>query len=80
FEAYPSKGRATGGVRVQRLLKGEDALILGWVGDGTPVACARSGSAVELPEPTDKRDASGVPVAQPVHAVASPAGSLAGTR
>ncbi len=31
---YPAKGRATGGVRCQRLLKGEDALLLAWVGDG----------------------------------------------
>ncbi len=33
---YPAKGRATGGVRCHRLLKGEDTLLLAWVGDGTP--------------------------------------------
>ncbi|WP_456696130.1 DNA gyrase/topoisomerase IV subunit A [Aeromicrobium sp. P5_D10] len=69
---YPTKGRATGGVRCQRLLKGEDGLLLAWVGDGTPMACATSGSAVDLPEPTDRRDGSGVPVAQPIVAVAGP--------
>lgn len=75
---YPAKGRATGGVRCQRLLKGEDGLILAWVGDGVPIACATSGSAVELPEPTDRRDGSGVPPAQPVLAVAGPPARLPG--
>ena len=74
---YPAKGRATGGVRCQRLLKGEDAIILAWVGDGTPLACATSGSPVDLPEPTDRRDASGTPVAQPILAVAGPAAQVA---
>jgi DNA gyrase subunit A len=77
---YPPKGRATGGVRCQRLLKGEDAIILAWVGDGEPMACATSGSPVDLPEPTDKRDASGVPVAQPILAVAAPASRLPGVQ
>lgn len=76
---YPAKGRATGGVRCQRLLKGEDAVILAWAGDGTPLACATSGSPVDLPEPTDRRDGSGVPVSQPVLAVASPPAELPGT-
>ncbi len=73
---YPAKGRATGGVRCQRLLKGEDGLLLAWVGDGRPMACATSGSPVDLPEPTDRRDGSGVPAAQPILAVSGPAGSL----
>lgn len=74
---YPAKGRATGGVRCQRLLKGEDGLLLAWVGDGQPMACATSGSPVDLPTPTDRRDGSGVPAAQPILAVSGPAGSLA---
>lgn len=79
LSVYPAKGRATGGVRCQRLLKGEDTLVLGWVGDGVPLACASSGSAVELPEPTDRRDGSGTPLAQPVLAAAGPAALLPGT-
>ncbi len=75
---YPTKGRATGGVRCQRLLKGEDGLILAWVGDGVPIGCATSGSPVDLPEPTERRDASGVPVAQPLLAVAGPVALLPG--
>jgi DNA gyrase subunit A len=78
LSAYPAKGRATGGVRCQRLLKGEDGLILAWVGDGLPLACATSGSPVDLPEVDPRRDGSGVPVAQPVLAAASPAAQLPG--
>jgi DNA gyrase subunit A len=77
---YPAKGRATGGVRCQRLLKGEDAVILAWVGDGTPLACATSGSPVDLPESTDRRDASGTTVSQPVLAISGPPSELPGTR
>ncbi len=32
FEEYPAKGRATGGVRTHRFLKGETRLMLAWVG------------------------------------------------
>ena len=32
FDQYPRKGRATGGVRCQRFLKGEDCLLLAWAG------------------------------------------------
>jgi len=77
---YPAKGRATGGVRCQRLLKGEDALILAWVGHGPAMACATSGSPVELPAPSDRRDGSGTRVAQPILAVSSAAAGLPGAR
>jgi len=73
---YPGKGRATGGVRCHRLLKGEDALLLAWVGDGVPMACAASGSPVDLPDPTDRRDGSGLPAAQPILAISGPPRSL----
>ncbi len=76
---YPAKGRATGGVRCHRLLKGEDALILGWVGPSPAMACASSGSPVDLPTVSDRRDGSGVASAQPILAVSSPASRLLGT-
>ena len=76
LSAYPAKGRATGGVRCQRLLRGEDALVVAWVGDGAPLACAASGSPVPLPEIDPRRDGSGTPLDQPVLAVAGPAGGL----
>ena len=67
--AYPAKGRATGGVRCHRFLRGEGALMLAWAGAAPPRAAASSGVAVELPETGDKRDGSGVPAASPIAAV-----------
>lgn len=58
FAAYPAKGRATGGVRAHRFLKGETALALAWVGP-RPAGAARNGSPVELPVPDERRDGSG---------------------
>ncbi len=58
FTKYPAKGRATGGVRTQRFLKGENRLVLGWVGP-RPAGVSRTGSAVELPELDPRRDGSG---------------------
>ena len=59
FSEFPAKGRGTGGVRAQSLLKGEDALGVAWVGNGAPLANALDGSPRELPEQLSKRDASG---------------------
>ncbi|HEU5039163.1 MAG TPA: DNA topoisomerase IV subunit A [Nocardioides sp.] len=75
FAEYPAKGRATGGVRCHRFLKGEDALILAWAGTAPARAAASSGAPVELPEATGKRDGSGVPGSQPIAAVAGPVAS-----
>jgi DNA gyrase subunit A len=61
FEEYPPKGRATGGVRAQRFLRGEDALTLAWVGE-EPRAVAGDGAIRALPAPGAKRDASGAPL------------------
>ena len=61
FASYPAKGRATGGVRVQRFLKGETRLTLAWIGP-RPVGATTTGDAVELPEPDARRDGSGTAV------------------
>jgi DNA gyrase subunit A len=61
FASYPAKGRATGGVRVQRFLKGETQLTLAWVGP-RPVGATTTGDPVELPEPDTRRDGSGTAV------------------
>ncbi|MFE7503936.1 DNA topoisomerase (ATP-hydrolyzing) subunit A [Promicromonospora sp. NPDC057488] len=66
FALYPGKGRATGGVRSQRLLKGEDGLILAWVGATPPRALGAGGQPVELPEEDERRDGSGTPISVPV--------------
>ena len=56
---YPGKGRATGGVRCHRFLKGEDTLLLAWAGPAPARAAAASGSPVELPPAEGRRDGSG---------------------
>ncbi|ONI76873.1 DNA topoisomerase IV [Actinosynnema sp. ALI-1.44] len=58
FAEYPAKGRATGGVRTHRFLKGETRLVLAWIGP-RPAGASNTGSAVELPEPDMRRDGSG---------------------
>ncbi|MCB1273332.1 MAG: DNA topoisomerase IV subunit A [Leucobacter sp.] len=59
---FPAKGRATGGVRAQRFLKGEDQLACAWVGTDEPRALAADGAPRRLPETLGKRDGSGVPI------------------
>ena len=71
FDEYPGKGRATGGVRCHRFLKGEDTLLLGWVGPVPAVAAAASGAAIQLPPATGRRDGSGTPALQPIAAVST---------
>ncbi len=75
FSEYPPKGRATGGVRCHRFLKGEDELVFAWVGPGPAYAAADSGAAVELPEQVLRRDGSGHPGSQPIVACAGPVGT-----
>jgi DNA gyrase subunit A len=59
---YPRKGRATGGVRCQRLLSGEAILVLGWAGRAPAWAAGAGGEPVELPTVYGKRDGSGTPI------------------
>ncbi|MEU4204296.1 DNA topoisomerase IV subunit A [Streptomyces sp. NPDC045470] len=72
FDQYPRKGRATGGVRCQRFLKGEDCLSLAWAGAAPVRAANAKGVPVDLPEPDPRRDGSGVPLTKPVSALAGP--------
>lgn len=69
FTEYPAKGRATGGVRCHRFLRGEDVLIGAWVVPHPARASSEAGQPIELPEPTGRRDGSGTPVAVPIAAV-----------
>ncbi len=68
---YPAKGRATGGVRCHRFLKGEDILHRAWAGPAPAVAAAASGSPITLPTPDSRRDGSGTPAAQPIDGLGS---------
>ncbi|PRZ03850.1 DNA gyrase subunit A [Isoptericola sp. CG 20/1183] len=69
YELYPGKGRATGGVRAHRFLKGEDSLVMAWVGEGPARAVGSGGQPAELPEETVRRDGSGTPLSGPVAAI-----------
>ncbi|MFD7944186.1 DNA topoisomerase (ATP-hydrolyzing) subunit A [Streptomyces sp. NPDC059744] len=72
FDQYPRKGRATGGVRCQRFLKGEDVLVFAWAGAMPARAAQKNGTPTELPEPDPRRDGSGTPLAKSVAVIAGP--------
>ena len=69
LEMYPTKGRGTGGVRSQRFLKGQDTLILAFVGTYPLHASTQSGAPVELPKPDMRRDGSGTDLSAPIAVV-----------
>jgi DNA gyrase subunit A len=66
YREYPAKGRATGGVRCHRFLKGEDTLVLAWAGPGPVRGATDAGVPVDLPAPDGRRDGSGTQVRQPL--------------
>ncbi|GGJ05151.1 DNA gyrase/topoisomerase IV subunit A [Streptomyces brasiliensis] len=72
FDQYPRKGRATGGVRCQRFLKGEDCLALAWAGPVPARAAQKNGTPADLPELDPRRDGSGVSLPKTVSVVAGP--------
>jgi len=69
FAEFPPKGRATGGVRCHRFLKGEDVLVLAWAGPGPARGATEAGTPVELPPPAGRRDGSGERVRHPLAAI-----------
>ncbi|MCX5375397.1 DNA topoisomerase (ATP-hydrolyzing) subunit A [Streptomyces sp. NBC_00091] len=73
FDQYPRKGRATGGVRCQRFLKGEDTLTLAWAGNAPVRAAAANGSPAALPDPDPRRDGSGTALPATVEVLAGAA-------
>ncbi|MGB2968943.1 MAG: DNA topoisomerase IV subunit A [Candidatus Nanopelagicales bacterium] len=56
---FPAKGRATGGIRCQRLIKGEDALLLAWVGRAPVRAEDAGGKPISINLSPKARNASG---------------------
>ena len=66
LDRYPAKGRATGGVRSHRFLRGEDELVAAWVGVAPPRALREGGKPVPLPEADERRDGSGSPLPAPI--------------
>jgi DNA gyrase subunit A len=75
YAEFPQKGRATGGVRAHRFLKGEDVLVLGWAGPAPARAASTTGRPVALPTTLGRRDGSGERLATPVAAVGGPLGT-----
>jgi DNA gyrase subunit A len=78
YADFPSKGRATGGVRCHRFLKGEDTLLLAWAGPVPLRAAGGTGAAAKLPTEYGRRDGSGERLPKPVASVGGPIAS-AGT-
>ena len=72
FDQYPRKCRATGGVRCQRFLRGEDGLALAWAGPTPARAATSTGAPADLPPKDTRRDGSGVPLTKPISAAAGP--------
>jgi DNA gyrase subunit A len=58
---FPGKGRATGGVRSQRFVRGEDQLYFAWAGADSILALTADGKPIDLRGEKAKRDASGTP-------------------
>ncbi|HEX6451996.1 MAG TPA: DNA topoisomerase (ATP-hydrolyzing) [Trebonia sp.] len=80
FSEYPAKGRATGGVRCQRFLKGEDALVLAWIGPGPVLGLTERGIQIDLSEMRGRRDGSGTQMTRPLAYLGTTAWRMPGGR
>lgn len=71
FDQFPQKGRATGGVRCHRFLKGEESLVCAWAGTQPVIAANDEGVPIDLPSTGEKRDASGTSILPSIAAIAT---------
>ncbi len=69
YAEYPPKGRATGGVRCHRFLKGEDVLVLAWAGSAPARGATEAGTPVDLSAADGRRDGSGERIRHPLAAL-----------
>lgn len=74
FADFPSKGRATGGVRAHRFLKGEDVLLQAWAAPTPLRAAAAGGRPATLNVTMGRRDGSGERLDGPLTSVSGPLG------
>lgn len=74
FADFPPKGRATGGVRSHRFLKGEDVLVQAWVAPTPLRAAGPSGRPATLNAVLGRRDGSGERLDKPITAISGPIG------
>jgi DNA gyrase subunit A len=58
---FPKKGRATGGVRCQKFIRGQNQIVLGYVGPEGFQLVDSKGKAIGVEYELQKRDASGNP-------------------
>jgi DNA gyrase subunit A len=72
FTEYPPKGRATGGVRCHRFLKGEDGLVQAWAGPLPVFGVTEAGVIVDLSDMTGRRDGSGIAITRPLAHLGTP--------
>ncbi len=78
YGEFPAKGRATGGVRCHRFLKGEDSLVLAWAGPAPALGATEAGAPVDLPTEFGRRDGSGEPLSHPLATLGGTAPPVAG--
>ncbi|MGW5413940.1 DNA gyrase/topoisomerase IV subunit A [Actinomadura geliboluensis] len=74
FADFPSKGRATGGVRAHRFLKGEDVLLQAWAAPTPLRAAAANGKPAMLNVTMGRRDGSGERLDTPIVSISGPIG------
>ncbi|RFS81743.1 DNA topoisomerase IV subunit A [Actinomadura spongiicola] len=74
FADFPSKGRATGGVRAHRFLKGEDVLLQAWAAPTPLRAAAAGGRPATLNVTMGRRDGSGERLDTPLTSISGPLG------
>ncbi|MFF4239856.1 DNA topoisomerase (ATP-hydrolyzing) subunit A [Actinomadura geliboluensis] len=74
FADFPSKGRATGGVRAHRFLKGEDVLLQAWAAPTPLRAAATNGKPAMLNVTMGRRDGSGERLDTPIVSISGPIG------
>ncbi|RSN61614.1 DNA gyrase/topoisomerase IV subunit A [Actinomadura sp. WAC 06369] len=74
FADFPSKGRATGGVRSHRFLKGEDVLLQAWAAPTPLRAAGPNGKPATLNAPLGRRDGSGDPLDTTITTISGPLG------
>ncbi|MEV5826162.1 DNA topoisomerase IV subunit A [Spirillospora sp. NPDC052242] len=74
FADFPSKGRATGGVRSHRFLKGEDVLLQAWAAPTPLRAAGPGGKPANLNAPLGRRDGSGDELDTTITSISGPLG------
>lgn len=67
--SFPSKGRATAGVRCHKFRAGEDLVLKAWVGVGPVRGATSSGMPAAMPDPDTRRDGTGTPLTLPIDAI-----------